>query len=454
MSSLKQNSLLEGKTIEEVRGHIGSGAVTAEECVAGQFERVTALNPMLHAFVSVIDPHGREVPAGPLKGVTIAVKDLFDLKGFPTRAGSRATSSELKQESAPVVQALERAGATVIGKTHTVEFAFGGWGTNPVLGTPWNPWDPNVHRVPGGSSSGSAVAVAAGIATAALGSDTGGSIRTPASFCGIVGVKPSPGLISKEGVFALCAKHDTVGVLTRNVADAATLLNMMALGASDQECTQNSARIDFASEMRGGLPGLRIGVLVEEELAAANVFVRQCFSKQLDLARKLGANIETVPLPKTLMDYLVAAGNIMAFESYRELARYLEGQSNQVSEVISQRILKGKTISEAEHAEDLARRRDAKREFADATRGIDALLMPTCVEAAIPVSEVHEGRVVTPYGRFANYLDLPAMSLPMGLSPEGLPLGLQVVARQNEDAKMFRVAQAIEELNSDLTGLF
>ncbi|MBZ0261894.1 MAG: amidase, partial [Hyphomicrobiales bacterium] len=182
VSSLKQNSLLEGKTIEEVRGHIGSGAATAEDGVAGQFERVAALNQELHAFVSIIDPRGRDAPTGPLKGVTIAVKDLFDLEGFPTRAGSWATSSELKQESAPVVQALEGAGATVIGKTHTVEFAFGGWGTNPVLGTPWNPWDPIVHRVPGGSSSGSAVAVAAGLATAALGSDTGGAIRTPASY--------------------------------------------------------------------------------------------------------------------------------------------------------------------------------------------------------------------------------------------------------------------------------
>lgn len=154
------------------------------------------------------------------------------------------------------------------------------------------------------------------------------------------------------------------------------------------------------------------------------------------------------------MEYLVAAGNIMAFESYRELAHYLEGQANQVSEVIRQRILKGKTISEAEHIENLARRHDAKREFADATRRIDAFLIPTCVEAAIPVSEVDERRVVTPYGRFANYLDLTAMSLPMGLYPEGLPFGLQVVARQNEDAMMFRVAQAIEELNSDLTGVF
>jgi aspartyl-tRNA(Asn)/glutamyl-tRNA(Gln) amidotransferase subunit A len=436
--------------IDDIRAAIAQGELASGRCVDLTVERARRFNPKLGAFVelfgSVRTPTSQSASDLHLSGVTIAVKDLFDVQGFPTRAGSRATGGEPKCRSADVVARLEAAGATIIGKTHTVEFGFGGWGTNPVFGTPWNPWDMTVHRVPGGSSSGSAVAVAAGLATAALGTDTGGSIRTPASYCGVVGVKPSPGLISKDGVFALCPLHDTVGVLTRNVRDAAILLNAMLDRTEVSGQVFHAAQMDFLSELDGGLHGLRLGTLVDEELDAADEEVRTRLHASFSKIWAAGASIEAVSLPLRLIDYLSAAGDIMAAESYGQLATFVDVEPCLVTELIRSRILKGKSISHEQWSDMIGRREDAKSAFSRALEGIDALLMPTCVEAAIPVTGVDESRIVTPFGRFVNYLDLAALSIPMGLSNQGLPIGLQIVVRQNRDSLMMRIANAMELL--------
>ena len=435
------------QSIASVASNILNGSLTADESIATYRDRSIQWNPKLNAFVSFCDaPFQKARGQAPLSGVTIGVKDLFDLKGYPTRAGSQATSDEIKNESAEVVSLLEAAGATMLGKTHTVEFAFGGWGTNGTFGTPWNPWDVETHRVPGGSSSGSAVAVAAGLVTAALGTDTGGSIRTPASYCGIVGVKPSPGLISKSGVFALCPLHDTVGILARSVDDASILLDVMAGHPATVGPKGPQQPSTFRNVLGNGLPGLRIGALGTDELLSASEDVRGLFEQAVATFIRAGALLETVTFPQRLVGYLESAGNIMAAESYRTLARYVDPEPCLVSEVIRARILRGRTYDNLQYTEMLEARTSAKKEFEQSVSGIDAFIMPTCIEAAIPVRSVDEGRIVTPYGRFVNYLDLAAISVPMGLSRDGLPLGLQIVVRQNDDALMIRIANAFEEL--------
>jgi aspartyl-tRNA(Asn)/glutamyl-tRNA(Gln) amidotransferase subunit A len=437
-------------SIEQIQANVAQGTVSAEEIVEAIRFRARNLDRRLHAFVEWV-PTGMRCrgsacnnSCGVLCGVPIAIKDLFDYAGVRTRAGSTVLPDKPARKTATAVRRLEAAGAVILGKTHTVEFAFGGWGTNPVAGTPWNPWDLRTHRVPGGSSSGSAVAVAAGMATAALGTDTGGSIRTPASYCGIVGYKPSPGLVSRTGVFPLSRMHDTVGVLTRNVRDVAIMLSVISGPDPEDELTLNVPAIDFLLEIENGLSGLSIGVLSEYELAPVSEDMRRLYTQTLANMTEAGALPREFEPPRPLVEYLRIAGDIMGAESYAGLARYVDSDDSKVDPAIRARILKGREISANRYRELVGERIQAKREFLDRLDGIDALIMPTCVEGAIPLSSVDENRIVTPYGRFANLLDLAAISVPMGLTTDSLPAGLQIVTRQFDDALALRIARSVE----------
>ncbi|MFO1352130.1 MAG: amidase [Gammaproteobacteria bacterium] len=221
--------------IHQLAAAIRSGKIVPADLVELYLDRIQRLDPQLHAFVSVYADDARRAARaagealaaghdlGPLHGIPIGIKDLVDIHGQITTGGSAAWNNRVSPLTATIVHKLRAAGMIVIGKTHTVEFAFGGWGTNQRMGTPWNPWDLAVQRTPGGSSSGSGVAVAAGLAPAAIGSDTGGSVRLPAAFCGVVGLKTTVGRISVHGVLPLCPTLDTIGPLTRSVEDAALL---------------------------------------------------------------------------------------------------------------------------------------------------------------------------------------------------------------------------------------
>jgi aspartyl-tRNA(Asn)/glutamyl-tRNA(Gln) amidotransferase subunit A len=429
-----------------------------EEISKCYLDRIERLDPKLHAFVEVFPVATISLPnnevdldttfdqSKQLYSTTVAIKDLFDYAGTLTRAGSLALPPVPAVKSAAAVRRLEAAGAIVLGKTHTVEFAFGGWGANPITGTPWNPWDTHVHRVPGGSSSGSAVAVAAGMVVAALGTDTGGSIRTPASYCGIVGVKTSPGVVSKAGVFPLSPTLDTVGVLTRTVRDAAIVLQVISGPDVDDEKTLGVPMIDFMTGIELGLNGLKLGVLPELELIAANDEVRRLYKETLVQIVATGALVREFEPPRALVEYLRIGGEIMSFEAYAHLGYYVDPEDSKVDPVIRNRILKGRDVSSARYLELIEERRKAKLEFLERFTDFDALITPTCIEGAIPVSEVDENRIVTPFGRFVNLLDLSAVSVPMGLTAENLPVGMQIVTKQYDDALVLRIARGVEQL--------
>lgn len=396
------------------------------------------MDEKLHAFVEIF-ANPKPVQENldlPLVGMTLAVKDLFDYVGKPTRAGSMATNDGAARETATAVKLLEDAGMIVVGKTHSVEFAFGGWGTNKVMGAPVNPWDLTTHRVAGGSSSGSAVSVASGMARAALGTDTGGSIRTPASFCGIVGVKTSTGLVSKHGVFALCPTHDSVGTLTRNVEDAAKLLNILV--------AENAPKMDFVLTLNNDVKGLKIATLDDQQMDNVAPNILQLYTQAIDILRTQGANIQPFKLPKSLMAYLDLGGKLMSVESYTNLKQFVEADDSPVAPEINQRILAGRDVTEIEYAEMLKIRAEAQREFAVNFAGFDALVMPTCKTTAIAVDEVDENAIVTPFGRFVNYLDLASISVPMGLADDGLPTGFQITVTKNNDPLALQIAQTIE----------
>ena len=292
-------------SLAELAAALARGEASALELAESYLERIRRLDPALHAYVHVDENLARRharaaderrasgLRLGPLDGVPVALKDLLEIEGFPTGVGSALWKQRISTTTATVVRHLLAAGMVPLGKTHMVEFAFGTWGANPHLGTPRNPWDLATHRVPGGSSSGSGVAVAAGLAPAAIGSDTGGSVRIPAALNGITGLKTSGGLVSTEGAFPLSTTLDTIGPMTRSAADAALLAAAM-LG--DGAAARAFAAL-AASEPAASLAGVRIAVLpadqfpiaVEPEVAAAVEAAAACTAR----ARRRG---ERAPL--------------------------------------------------------------------------------------------------------------------------------------------------------------
>ncbi len=445
-------------TIESLASAMEKREISSEEITRNLIERIGRLDGKLHSFVA-IDPEqtlrqartadaarAAGLATGVLFGVPIAVKDIFDWAGYPTKAGSNALKDRLPEVSANAVRRLESAGMIVLGKTHMVEFAFGGWGTNPVTGTPWNPWDLTTHRCPGGSSSGSAVAVAAGLAPAALGTDTGGSIRTPAAWCGVVGLKTSKGLIGRHGVVPLSPTHDTVGPITRSVRDAAILLEALAgFDALDPE-THRTPAIAPMKDIEAGIKGLRVGILGQEHLSSVEGGVGRLFAIALRDIEAMGAHLVEVRLPSPMEDYLRDGGDIMSAESYAHLGRYAEPSDSPVDPVIRERILRGRDISASAYIRLIESRRIAQAEFLVALSEVDALVLPACPAAAIPVDQVVESLPPNIFGRFVNFLDLASLSVPIGGTEARLPAGMQIVTRLFDDALALRIGRAFEKM--------
>jgi aspartyl-tRNA(Asn)/glutamyl-tRNA(Gln) amidotransferase subunit A len=301
-----------------------------------------------------------------------------------TGAGSRSLPGTLARRSAHAVRKIEAAGGIVHGKTETVEFAFGGWGTNVGRGTPRNPYDLALHRVPGGSSSGSAVAVAAGLAVAALGTDTGGSVRTPASYRGVVGLKTTRGLIGRSGVFPLSPSLYSVGVLTRSVCDAAAMLDVLQGLDNADEATFHAPHVNPIADLEKGVAGLRLGRLPDRELAGVSAEVRNLVEQVLVTLGQAGARVVAFEPPRPLENYLFRGGELMSAESYANLAAYVDPEDSSVEPAIRARVLRGREISASGYIGIIEDRKLARREMLVALDRLDALVMPTCLSTAIP----------------------------------------------------------------------
>lgn len=442
-------------TIEEIAAALAARAASSVEVMQMLLRRIAALDGELHAFAEVsaeralaqaraADERRAAGEGGPLLGVPLAVKDIFDVAGQWTRAGSLALDDRLAETSATAVARLESAGMVVLGRTEMVEFAYGGWGTNPVRGAPRNPWDRTVHRVAAGSSSGSAVAVAAGLVPAALGTDTGGSVRTPAAWCGIVGMKTSVGLIGRGGVVPLAPTHDTVGPMTRSVRDAALLLAAMSGPDARDDATIGAPLVDPLAGIEDGVRSLRFAVLPDADLAVVEAPVRSLYESTLTSYRRLGAEVAEMRLPQPVSDYLGPAGDIMSVEAYAHLGRYVERYPHRVDPVIAARIMRGKTISGPAYYTILRERREGQTAFMDALSGFDAMILPGSHMSPIALSDVDEDAPPNRFGRVVNYLDLASLAVPAGVTGAGLPGGVQIVVRKFGDALALRIGRALE----------
>ena len=440
---------------------LAAGETSSREIVEACLARIDALDGKLHAYVDVYRDDAiagakaadlqrkAGLARGPLHGLPIALKDLLHIEGRATTAGSKSWRGRISTETATAVERLLAAGMIPLGKTHMVEFAFGGWGRNQPMGAPWNPWDTRVHRVAGGSSSGSAVAVAAGLAPAAIGSDTGGSIRIPAALCGLTGLKPTYGLISLAGVVPLALTLDSLGPLAHNAEDAALLTAAMAGPDARDPSTLQAPRVDFAAALAGepDIRGMRITALAAEHFAAAaEPAVLRAFDAAIAGFRDRGAIVEEARAPFDFEDMMSRNGHIIAAEAWAMHRAYIEDPALDIDPWVRKRTLGGKSISAADYIEELAQRKRAAAMFAQWMEGRAALLTPTLPISATPLDQVDEGATpLATFTRVANYLGACALSLPAGLSSDGLPVAVQLIGAPFAEAALIRLGRAYQK---------
>ncbi len=409
---------------------------------AEALDRIRRYDPRLRAFAQVIDPPlAGETADGPV----VAVKDLNDVAGVPTGGGAQVPLDPSPARHAVVVERLLQAGCTLVGKTRTVELAYGGWGTNRAVGAPWNPWDPAVHRVPGGSSSGSAVAVAAGLCEAALGTDTGGSVRIPAAICGVVGLKPGRGLVSLAGVHPLSPSLDTVGVLAGDVATAARVL---AVISGSDGATATREPFDPHGALGTDVAGWRVAAVPLDDLGTLDTDVARLYAEALEKLSGAGVTVETIRPPQALEQSFAPNGVIMAGEGWRIWRARIEAHRARMDPWIVRRFEAGREVSDEGLAHAHLQRAADQASFHAWLSGFHATVSPSCPIPAPPLKDVDE--TTSPLSRLtraANYLDLPAISVPCGLTRDGLPVGLQVIGRPAREGETVALGAAFERVS-------
>ena len=444
------HALTLSSALELLRGKKISSQEIAEAC----YRQIEKLNPTLNAFITVIelqDALNAQLPAGngssstTLRGIPIAIKDLFDTAGIRTSAGSKFFAENIPQEDAFVVEKLKQAGALIVGKTNTHEIALGVTGNNPHYGTARNPWDS--ARIPGGSSSGSAIAVATGMALGALGTDTGGSIRIPASLCGIVGFKPTFGRVSVRGVFPLSWNLDHVGPLTKCVKDAAAILQVISIYDPIDPASIKMLTGDYLGHLLDDLTGRKIALGVGDYIESADSEVLNAVRESVQVFEAVGCKVQGVNLD--WMQEVALANKTMTQSDGAAVHRdRLREHPEMFGQDIRRRLEDGAKTTSTEYI--LARRAQAevRKRFEQFFESYDFLITPTTPIAA-PTIEGHDaveqaGRLTRFTAPF-NLAGLPALSIPCGFTKEGLPVGLQIISRAWADAKVLNAAYAFEQ---------
>ena len=437
---------------------IGAQRLSPVTVVEALLDRIAAHDAKLHAFVEVYadearlaaEAAGKAIRAGhavgPLHGVPIALKDLIDLEGRITTGGSRVWRDRRSPVTATIARRFLAAGMIVLGKTHTVEFAMGGWGTNQHCGTPWNPWDMAVARTPGGSSSGSGVAVAAGFAPWAIGTDTGGSVRLPASWCGLSGLKTTIGRVSTHGILPLAPTLDTPGPIARTVEDASLLFALMqGRDPLDPRTLGAPAPTDPLPTLKRGVRGLRLAKMPAAERNGVDDEVLAAYDEALATLGRLGAEIVDLALPCRFSDATVATGRIIGSEGYFLVGDLVDNPALPIDDAVRPRIQLGRDISARDYLAALGDRDAMKCDFLAAMDGLDALLTPTTRTAAIPVESVDQSTTPAHFTRFVNLLELCALAVPDGFTATGLPISLQIICRPFDEATALRIGWAYQQ---------
>ena len=467
------------KTFETIRAELSTGASTCVRITSDYLAAVDRGKP-LNAFLAVFREqairHARDVDkrlaagkAGPLAGMVVSVKDVLCLKGEKTTCGSKMLKNFVSPYDATVVQRLRDADAVIIGKTNMDEFAMGSSTENSAFGRVKLPQDET--RVPGGSSGGSAVAVRAGMCTASLGTDTGGSIRQPASFTGVVGIKPTYGRVSRYGLVAFASSFDQIGPISLTVMDSAEILRVIS---GYDECDSTSAKVsvpDYVQALSRTVKGMKVGIPKEYFGEALDPEIREAVQKRIDLLEREGAEIREVSLPHT--EYTIAAYYILATaEASSNLARYdgarygyradgakdlLEMYTRSRSEgfgpEVKRRIMLGTYVLSAGYYDAYYRkgqkvRRLIQEDFEKAFKSVDCLVTPTAPSTAFKAGEKADDPLQMylsdVYTTSANLAGIPGISIPCGTDKKGLPIGLQILGKHFDESTILCVADFLE----------
>lgn len=444
-------------TIAAAAAALRAGKTSSVALTEAALEKIAKVDTALNAFILVTANAAIEAARkadaeirsgklrGPLHGVPYAVKDIIDVAGLPTTAHSKIHPTESAERSADVVERLERAGAILLGKLALHEFAVGG----PTFELPYpparNPWDRERH--PGGSSTGAGTAVAAGMAFGAIGTDTGGSIRHPATCCGIVGLKPTYGLVSRSGVFPLAFSLDHVGPLTRTVEDNALMLNVLA-GADERDPTSVARTpVDYHAGIDEGVAGLSIGVVAHfaEDGGGSDPEIAAALGEAAELLGAAGGRIGPCRMPP-LGEFSACGRTILQAEAYAIHREWIAERPADYSRAALRRILPGAYTSAADYINAQQARRDLCERYGVALEGFDAIIAASSFEFPARLDDP-EG-IARTYDRNArmpfNVTGAPALAVPVGWSRDGLPIGIQVAGRPFDEATVFRVGHALE----------
>lgn len=469
-------------TITELHKLYASGEARPSEICRAALDRIEQDNERLNAFITInrevamqraaaMDAEIRNfVVEKPLAGVPVAIKDNLCTEGVRTTCASRILGDYVPPYTATAVRRIEEAGAIIVGKTNLDEFAMGGSTENSAFGPARNPW--NEEYVPGGSSGGSAVAVAAGYVPVSLGSDTGGSIRQPASFCGIVGLKPTYGRVSRYGLVAFASSLDQIGPFARNVRDAARMLQVIA---GRDRCDSTSANVeipDYLSALTGDVKGLRVGVPPECFGDGLDQDVREKVEAAIRKLEGLGAKIVEVSLPHTkyviAVYYIIAtaeaSSNLARYDGVRygfraEEARtlaemYRRTRSDGFGAEVKRRIMLGTFALSSGYYDAYYEKAQRVRQmlvndFSEAFRHCDVIATPTAPTPPFKVGEKTDDPLAMYLGDIftvtINLAGVPAISLPCGFSRGGLPIGLQLIANHFDEPQLLNAAYAFEE---------
>ena len=453
------------ESMTSLSGRIACGELSSVKCAEDLLERIDALDGKLHSFIRVMperalaQAHAAEsalkggAGIGVLHGIPYAAKDLFDVKGVPTTAGTHLLANNIAAQDAAVVSKLAAAGMVLIGKTHTVQFAYGATGINHDHGTPHNPWHPVPHA-PGGSSSGSAVAVAAGLVPMALGTDTGGSVRVPAALCGIVGLKTTIGRISRAGVYPLCWTLDSVGPIARSVEDAAIVYQAMQGVDSRDESTTGVTPHDTLRGLKDGVKGLRVAFGETVFFDDVDREVEKAVREAGAVFRSMGAQTASMAVPEVAAAWAEKKRPLLIpAEGCAVNRELLDEHLAELDPVIGPRMLGGRTLSAPDYFALLRRFAELRAQVQWTLHDVDALIVPTTMVPALPLATIdatpesyldYNMRVHRNTG-IGNLLNLCAVSVPCGFTSGGLPIGLMIYAKPFHEDMALRVAYAYEQ---------
>ena len=459
------DSPLHYQTITELAALIRKREISCVELVQHFVSRINCLEDQLNAYrllctkraldrAQAADRAFKEGnDRGPLQGIPYAVKDLIDVKGLATTAGAKIFEQHIAAEDAAVIRRLDQAGMVLLGKTNTVQFAFSGVGINLDHGTPHNPWSKN-HHLPGGSSSGSGVAVAAGLVPMALGTDTGGSVRVPAALCGTAGLKTTVGRVSRAGVYPLSWSLDSVGVLARSAEDAALVYQNMQGADINDDTTLGLGAQDVLKDLKRGLKGMRLAfaetVFFDEIHPEVDAAVRACGR----VFKELGAEVSSIAFTEAAQaSNLNPGGVFIASEGYTLNKRWLEEHFDQLDPVVAQRMIKGKDITAATYLGNMLAAKRLRAKVYNVLKDIDALLVPTTCVPAKPVAEVdvdldtylNKNALYLRNTNIGNTLNLCGLNVPCGLTTQGLPIGLLIYGKPFQEEVILKIGYAFQQ---------